>query len=426
MLEVDFFMDLAIILLSTKILGLLTRQMRVPQVVGALIAGLILGPAVLNLVHETDFIDKMAELGVIALMFTAGLETDIHEMKKCGKASLVIAILGVAIPLGGGFLVTALFSGTPLGGMTQQQVLENIFIGVVLTATSVSITVETLREMGRLKSPSGTAILGAAVIDDILGIIILTVISSFADANVSIGSILLRIGLFFVFAGVCGFIFNFIFQHLSKRHGKKRRIPVYGLAFCLVMAFIAEKFFGIADITGAYLAGIIISSVTQSHYIEEKFEVLSYMLLSPIFFASIGIKTHFSALTGPIIIFTIVLLLVAILSKVIGCGLGARACGYSKKESLRIGVGMISRGEVALIVADKGAAIGLMNAALFGPLVIVVIVTTLITPILLKLVYKRSNDGGPEDQVYFEPEDEEEADENDLEEMSINHNTAQA
>jgi Kef-type K+ transport system membrane component KefB len=192
------------------------------------------------------------------------------------------------------------------------------------------------------------------------------------------------------------------------------------------MAFIAEKFFGIADITGAYLAGIIISSVTQSHYIEEKFEVLSYMLLSPIFFASIGIKTHFSALTGPIIIFTIILLLVAILSKVVGCGLGARACGYSKKESLRIGVGMISRGEVALIVADKGAAIGLMNAALFGPLVIVVIVTTLITPILLKLVYKRNNDGGPEDQVYFEPEYEEETDENDLEEMSINHNTAQA
>lgn len=403
MLEVNFFMDLAIILLSTKVLGLLTRQIKMPQVVGALIAGLVLGPALLNIVHETDFIDKMAELGVIALMFTAGLETDIKEMKKCGKASLIIAILGVALPLAGGFLASAVFTDSPIGAMTQKQLLQNIFIGVVLTATSVSITVETLREMGRLKSPSGTAILGAAVIDDILGIIILTIISSFADANVSIVSILIRIGLFFVFAAVCGVIFYYVFQRLSKRHGKKRRIPIYGLAFCLVMSFIAEKYFGIADITGAYLAGIIISSVTQSHYIEEKFEVLSYMLLSPIFFASIGIKTHFTALTGPVILFTIVLLLIAILTKVVGCGLGAKACGYSKKESLRIGVGMISRGEVALIVADKGAALGLMNAALFGPLVIVVIVTTLITPILLKMVYKKNNDGDPNDQVYYEP-----------------------
>ncbi|PKM95449.1 MAG: sodium:proton antiporter [Firmicutes bacterium HGW-Firmicutes-1] len=410
MLEVDFFLDLAIILLSTKILGLLTKQIKIPQVVGALIAGLILGPGVLNIVHETDFIDKMAELGVIALMFTAGLETDIKEMKKCGKASLVIAIIGVALPLAGGFLVTSIYSGTAFAEMTQQQILQNIFIGVVLTATSVSITVETLREMGKLKSPSGTAILGAAVIDDILGIIILTIISSFADSSVSITSIMIRILLFFVFAGICGLIFYYVFAHLSKRHGKKRRIPVYGLAFCLILSYIAEKYFGIADITGAYLAGIIISSVTQSHYISEKFEVLSFMLLSPIFFASIGIKTHFTGLTGPIILFTLVLLVVAILTKVVGCGLGARACGYSKKESLRIGIGMISRGEVALIVADKGAAIGIMNAVLFGPLVIVVIVTTLMTPILLKFVYKHNDDGRNDDQQNFELDEDEDED----------------
>lgn len=410
MLEVDFFLDLAIILLSTKILGLLTKQIKIPQVVGALIAGLILGPGVLNIVHETDFIDKMAELGVIALMFTAGLETDIKEMKKCGKASLVIAIIGVVLPLAGGFLVTSVYSGTAFAAMTQQQILQNIFIGVVLTATSVSITVETLREMGKLKSPSGTAILGAAVIDDILGIIILTIISSFADSSVSIASIMIRILLFFVFSGICGAVFYYVFKHLSNRHGKKRRIPVYGLAFCLILSYIAERYFGIADITGAYLAGIIISSVTQSHYISEKFEVLSFMLLSPIFFASIGIKTHFTGLTGSIMIFTIVLLIVAILTKVVGCGLGARACGYSKKESLRIGIGMISRGEVALIVADKGAAIGIMNAVLFGPLVIVVIVTTLMTPILLKLVYKHKDDGDSDDQDYFEPDDCDELD----------------
>jgi len=360
-----------------------------PQVVGALIAGLILGPAVLNVVYESDFIDKMAELGVIVLMFSAGMETDLKEMKRCGKAALVIAILGVIVPLGGGFLVAAMFSEHPLiSNMTQLELLKNIFIGVVLTATSVSITVETLREMGKLKTPAGTAILGAAVIDDILGIIILTVVIGFSDTSVHIGSVLLKIALFFVFAGIIAVVFNYIFKKLCDAYGKVRRIPIYSFAFCLILAYIAEKFFGIADITGAYLAGIIISNITQSDYVEEKSNVMSYMLLSPIFFASIGIKTQVSAMDSRIVLFGVLLLIVAVLTKVIGCGLGARIFKYSKQESLQIGVGMISRGEVALIVAAKGSRAGLMEEKYFAPLIIVVIITTLITPILLKGVFK--------------------------------------
>lgn len=387
MLSYGFFLDLAIILLSTKIFGLFTRRLQMPQVVGALLAGLLLGPTFLNVLHETAFIDQMAEIGVILLMFSAGMETDVNELKKTGKSSLIIAILGVLIPLIGGFAVAGAFSGT-LTNATTLDLLQNIFIGVILTATSVSITVETLREMGKLKTTSGTAILGAAVIDDILGIIILTVVISFKDPNVSIFSVLLRIVLFFVFAAVCALVFYKLFAYMNEKYGRKRRIPIYSFIFCLLLAYIAEEYFGIADITGAYLAGIIISNLSSYEYVTEKVEITSYMLFSPIFFASIGIKTTVASMDMHIIIFSLALLTVAILSKVVGCGLGARMMSFNKEESLRIGVGMISRGEVALIVADKGAAVGLIKEADFAPVIIVVLITTLITPILLKLVYK--------------------------------------
>jgi len=351
-----------------------------PQVLGALIAGIILGPAGINFLRETEFISLVAELGVIVLMFSAGLETDIKELRKSGKASLVIAIIGVVVPLIGGALVSVLFN---------QNWLENIFIGVILTATSVSITVETLQEMGKLRTESGTAILGAAVIDDILGIIILTIITSTASPDApSILMILFKIVAFFILAIGAGVISYYFFQWLSKQGGKKRRIPVLGLAFCLILSYVAEEF-GIADITGAYIAGLILCNTLQSRYIQRRIGILSYLFLSPIFFASIGIKTSIVGMNNTIIMFTVLLVLVAVFSKVLGCGLGAKISGYSTKESYRIGVGMISRGEVALIVANKGAAVGLMPEAFFAPVIIMVILTTLITPIWLKFAYKK-------------------------------------
>jgi len=401
-LSYKFFLDLAIILLSTKVFGLFTRKVQMPQVVGALLAGVLLGPTFLNVLQETEFISQMAELGVVMLMFTAGMETDIKELKKTGKASLVIAVAGVLIPLAGGFLAAAIFHDT-LGDMTQAELLENIFIGVILTATSVSITVETLREMGRLKSPEGTAILGAAIIDDILGIIILTVVMSFKDSSVTIGEILIKILLFFAFAIVCAVIMYKVFAYMGKRYGRRRRIPIYGLVFCLLLSYIAEHYFGMADITGAYLAGIIIANLKINEYVAEKVEVASYMLFSPVFFASIGIKTSVESMDGRIIVFTIVLLVIAILTKIIGCGFGAKIMKFSNPEALRIGVGMVSRGEVALIVANKGASVGLISEEIFAPVIIVVIVTTLITPILLKMVFpKKSDADGDEKPVQNE------------------------
>lgn len=383
----NFLLVLAIILLSTKVLGLLSERVHMPQVVGALLAGLILGPSVLHMVEETDFLLKTSEIGVIILMFTAGLDTEIQELKKTGVASFVIAVIGVVVPLLGGYGCYMMFfndAGDPLS------MLKGLFIGVVLTATSVSITVETLREMGRLRGKVGTAILGAAVIDDVLGLIALTVISAFTDSSVNLGAVFARIALFFVFVCVVGFVAYKVFQRMDSAWGERRRVAIGGLAFCLIMAFISETVFGIADITGAYFAGLILCNIMRTRsYIAKKMTVVSYMFFSPIFFASIGIKTEIGGMTGELLVFSLVLLVIAILSKVIGCGLGAKLCRFTNHEALSVGIGMVSRGEVALIVAQKGSQAGLVDSHMFPAVVIVVIVTTLITPILLKLVMRK-------------------------------------
>ena len=388
MLSYEFLFDLALILISTKLFGLITKKVRMPQVVGALVAGVILGPAVLNVLSETEFIQKLAELGVIVLMFTAGLETDINQLKKTGKASFIIAVLGVIIPLAGGFFIASIFNK----GNDVNTILQNVFIGIILTATSVSITVETLKEMGKLNTRAGNAILGAAIIDDILGIIALTITTSLADPSINVIIVLAKIVMFFIFAGFAGYLFHWAFIKLDERYQRDlRRFVIIAFVFCLLLSFCAEEFFGVADITGAFIAGLVISDSNRSKYLNSRFETLSYMLLSPIFFASIGIKVELTAMTKTIFIFAILLLLVAILSKVIGCGLGAKLCKYSNREAIQIGTGMISRGEVALIVANKGIAMGLMLPEFLAPVVIVVVVTTIVTPILLKVVFNNKS-----------------------------------
>ncbi|AMN34454.1 cation:proton antiporter (plasmid) [Clostridium perfringens] len=388
MLSYEFLFDLALILISTKLFGLITKKVRMPQVVGALVAGVILGPAVLNVLSETEFIQKLAELGVIVLMFTAGLETDINQLKKTGKASFIIAVLGVIIPLAGGFFIASIFNK----GNDVNTILQNVFIGIILTATSVSITVETLKEMGKLNTRAGNAILGAAIIDDILGIIALTITTSLADPSINVIIVLAKIVMFFIFAGFSGYLFHWAFIKLDERYQRDlRRFVILAFVFCLLLSFCAEEFFGVADITGAFIAGLVISDSNRSKYLNSRFETLSYMLLSPIFFASIGIKVQLTAMTKTIFIFAILLLIVAILSKVLGCALGAKLCKYSNREAIQIGTGMISRGEVALIVANKGIAMGLMLPEFLAPVVIVVVVTTIVTPILLKVVFNNKS-----------------------------------
>ena len=385
-----FLLSIAVILLSTKILGDATNKVNLTQVVGALLAGVLLGPSCLGLITETDFIAKTAEIGVILLMFTAGLDTDIQEMKKNSVACFVIASIGVLVPLLGG---TACYYFFFIPGSTSyNEILKAVFVGVIFTATSVSITVEALREMGKLEGKVGNAILGAAVIDDIIGIIVLTVVISMKDTSVSISAIMIKILLYAVIMIVLGYLLNRFQEPIDKNLGK-RRITTYIVAACFIVSYVTETFFGIADITGAYLLGLFFSQHRVKKEIARKITVPSYLFFSPIFFASVGLKVELGGLTGKLMIFSLILLVVAVLTKILGCGLGAKICGFNGKEALQVGVGMVSRGEVALIIAQKGFAVGLISADMFPPIVLVVIATTIITPVVLRKIMNDS-DGG--------------------------------
>ena len=227
-----------------------------------------------------------------------------------------------------------------------------------------------------------------------MGIVVLTLVSAMTDPTVNPISVLLRIVAFFVLVVVVGLIMYRLFRVMTKEWGNHRRIAIYGFAFCLILSFVAEHYFGIADITGAYFAGLILCNIMEAReYINKKMTVLGYMIFSPIFFASIGIKTELDGMTASLLVFSVALLVVAILTKIVGCGLGAKIMGFTWSDSLSVGLGMVSRGEVALIVAQKGAQSGLVDSSLFPPIVLVVIVTTLITPILLKLFMKQPAEG---------------------------------
>lgn len=385
----SFLLFLAIIMISTKVFGIFSTKIRMPAVVGALVAGVLLGPSVFNLITlegETGlFLEELAEIGVILLMFNAGLETELGELKKNIGASFVVAIIGVVVPLLGGFLGYSLYFGIDFAN--YDEMLKAVFVGVVLTATSVSITVETLRELGKLRGKVGTTILGAAVIDDILGIIVLTVVTSLKDPSVSPASVGIKILLYFVFIAIVTFIVQ-KGKRFIEGQDEKRRLVIIVVAFCFIMAYISEEFFGIADITGAYFAGLMLCTLKVGPYVFRRCEIPSYLIFSPVFFASVGLKVTLGGMDARIWIFSIILLIIAILTKVVGCGLGAKVCKCTGKEALQIGIGMVSRGEVALIVAQKGYQCGLLDNTLFAPIVVVVIVTTLLTPILLKLAMK--------------------------------------
>lgn len=395
-----FILDIGIILLATKFLSMLSKRAKMPQVVGALLAGLILGPACLGVVDNSSFIQNVASLGVIVLMFEAGLGTDLAELRRSGKASFVIALVGVLVPLAGGWLL-----GTYLPLNADGNFWENMFLGVILTATSVSITVETLKELGKFSTRSGNAILGAAIIDDVLGVIALTVISGLSGGNMNLGVVLLKIVGFIALSAVCGFIFHHIFQRwMNMASWNRKRFAVVGLAFGFLYAYVAEAIFGVADITGAYLAGLILSTTSRATFIEAKCHTLSYMLLSPVFFASIGLKVDLSAISPTVYLFTFLFTLVAILTKVLGCGLGAKLCRYSNPDSLRIGLGMITRGEVGLAIADKGLITGVMHNNYLTPVILMVTITAIVTPVFLKVAYKDASGELPhEDQLESSP-----------------------
>ena len=379
----EILLDLAIIIVFAKGFGIVARYLKAPQVVGQIVAGLVIGPCALGLVDQSEFLIQMAEIGVILLMFSAGLETNLRDLMKTGLKALAIACAGVLVPLvGGTLLYMGMYGTSPLG---STGFYKAVFIGVIMTATSVSITVEALREMGKLDGKVGNAILGAAVLDDIIGIIVLTIVSSFKDTSVSVGLVLMKIVAYVILMCIIGALL-LKFKPLIDRRYKKQSITTYALAACFIISFVSEEYFGVASITGAYLLGLFLSTHKIKLEVEDKVRRPSYLFFSPIFFASVGLKVELDGLTKELLLFSLVLLIIAILTKVMGCGLGARLCNFSARESLQIGVGMVSRGEVALIVAQKGYAMGLMPATLFPPIILVVIATTILPPIILKKI----------------------------------------
>lgn len=382
--------NLAIIVIAAKLCGLVARKLKAPQVVGEIVAGLIIGPCVLGWVNQSEFLSQMAEIGVIMLMFSAGLETNLKELLKTGPIATLIACAGVFIPLGLGALYYSCYYG--FAPWKSDQFYTAIFTGVIMTATSVSITVQSLREMDKLKGKIGQTILSAAIIDDVIGIIVLTFVIGFKDANTKPVTVIVNTVLFFIFAIILGFVVYKAFEKVDDWYPHTRRIPIAGLALCMALAYIAERYFGIADITGAYVAGIILCSINDSDYIAEKMDINSYMLFGPIFFASIGLKTNINSLDADLLLFSVGFVVVALLSKIIGCGLMAKACRFRTPDCVKIGVGMMTRGEVALIVSQKGLSVGLMDSKYFTAVILLIIVSSISTPIILKLLYSKYPD----------------------------------
>ena len=387
--------DLAIILVTAKTFGILSRKFKAPMVVGEIIAGLLLGPISLLIFHsaiieQSDFLSYMSEIGVILIMFSAGLETNLQELKKSGFQALMIACIGVAVPFIGGTALYLAFHG--FDGFGTESFFTGLFIGSIMTATSVGITVETLRELGYLKGRVGQIILSSAIIDDVIGIVVLTLVIGLKDPTAKPSSVLISTVLFFIFASLGGILIYKLFKKLDARYPHSRRIPIIGFALCFAMAYLAEQYFGIADITGAYVAGIILCNSNDADYIDRKVSVSNYMIFAPIFFVCIGLKTDLSSMNMDILWFAVAFVVVALITKVIGCGLCAACFKHKFMECLKIGVGMMTRGEVALIITQKGISLGFIDSTYFSAVILLIIISSISVPILLKLLYAKSPD----------------------------------
>ncbi len=385
----SFLLSIALILLFTKLFGLATAKVHLPQVVGALVAGILLGPGCFGILHESNFLTYTAEIGVILLMFIAGIDTDMNVLKKTGPAACLIATLGVFVPI---FVCSGVYLLFFVKSFSYTALMKALFIGVVFAATSVSITVETLNEMGKLQTNVGATLLSAAIIDDIIGIVVLSVLSGLGDDTVNPYGVVAKIGLFFLFTFIVGLVVYRIFKMITIRHSHTRRLAVWALAFCFIMSYCAEKLFGVADITGAFFAGVILCNLTDmKQFVAKKLTVASYLFFTPVFFAGIGLKIKIESVGANLIFFTLCLIIAAVGSKIIGCGLAAKICKMSNSDSLKIGVGMIARGEVALMVAQKGILSGYIDPKILPSIVICVVFAALITPIILKWTYSGEN-----------------------------------
>ena len=392
----QILLSVGVIVIIAKYFGVLAKKAGIPQVAGMIIAGLLLrfipwfhnfGGTEPNIIYAeaNQFISYMSEIGVILIMFSAGLSTNLKSLVKSGVKATLIACCGVFVPLVMGTIMALCFWG--FDGWGTENFFRCVFVGTILTATSVSISVAVLKEFGKIKTDVGQTIISAAIIDDVIGIIVLTIVLGVSSGKGGYLGIILKTIAFFACAIIAGFLVYRLFRWYDKRHPRSRRIPSDALGVAFIFAYCAEEFFGIADITGAYIAGIVLCSLSDASYMESKIDINAYMLFSPIFFASIGLKTNLSGLDSSLLLFAISFVIVGCISKIIGCSGISKILGFNWKESYQIGLGMMVRGEVALIVATKGLSTGLIDSKYFTAVILLIIVSSMLVPILLKKAF---------------------------------------
>lgn len=381
---------LALTLFAAKIAGYISIRLGQPSVLGELLIGVVLGPSLLNLLNLPvldqesmgEILRLMGEIGVLLLMFIAGMELDFNELRHTGCVAALAGTLGVVVPV---------LLGCGVGLLFQMDIRMALFLGLALGATSVSISAQTLLEMKVLRTRVGFGLLGAAVFDDILVILLLSIFFAFVDGSGNMTSILLvfgRMSLFFAVAAAFGL---WVLPQLIKWvRNLPVSQPVLSLAVVVMLGYglAAELLGGMAAITGAFLAGLMFARSPEKDVLAPRISALAYGFFVPIFFVNIGLNVHLEDVSSGLAL-TIVLILAAIIGKFIGAGLGAYWGGFSRREAAQLGAGMISRGEVGLIVASVGATAGLVSDIEFSAIVEMVVVSTLITPPILRLLFKQ-------------------------------------
>lgn len=397
--SLQILLFIALLIAAAKSAGSLAARLGLPAVLGELLAGVVLGPSVIDIWHlhwlttttegavpVSAVFKVLAEIGVVLLMFVAGLETDIQMAKRALKAAFSSAAGGVLFPMVGGYALSR------WAGFSWEQAL---FIGAILTATSVTITAQTLINLSQIRSKAGSTILGAAVIDDVLGLIVLSLVIAISahtgpgrTAWSALGAPIGRMAICLIAMLAAGpFVVRWVMRQASRMHGHHLEVAA-ALAAAFLMAFTAEFVGGMAAITGSYLAGLFVAATPSHERVIEELRAMTNSFFGPLFLVSIGLDVNAWQMGGRVGFFTI-LLMVAIAGKIIGCGLGAALSGFSRRDCLIVGVGMIPRGEVGLITASIGFSAGLVTRDVYAQAVVLVLITTLITPALLRYAFPR-------------------------------------
>ena len=378
-------LDLFIMLAAAKLMAEVFERLRQPAVVGEILAGVLIGPSLLGWVEPSAIINILAEFGVIFLLFNVGLETKPQDIFKVGKRALMVGGLGVLLPFVAGYFIAVLWAGS---------FVEAMFIGAALVATSVGITARVLGGMGLLDVPTARIILGAAVIDDILGLIILSLVSAVSQGDVSYAGLAKTAAaaiLFTVFVALVGSrVINRLAPFIQRLHLGKPFFTL-GLILCLGLS-VASIYVGVAAIIGAFLAGMALAEATEENHKMHQATTGVTEFLVPFFLVNIGMQLNLSVFRDTsVVVFAILLTLVAVITKFAGCGLGA--WGMKKREMAQIGIGMVPRGEVGIVVAQIGLGLGVIGPSFFAAVLFMAVATTLIAPPFIKMLFAEDRDG---------------------------------